>query len=114
VLWFTGTPQAADLEQFKSEFFDPGQHAVQRGLIRHAVQQRVAAMGIGVQGRERTQRRRAQVTANPDLVVHRRLLVALLAGHRLAARSDPRAVAILARESKHRAARSSEKASTAG
>jgi hypothetical protein len=30
---------------FKSEFFDPGQGAVQRGLIRHAWQHRVVALG---------------------------------------------------------------------
>jgi len=29
---------AADLEEFESQFFDTGQHAVQRGLVRNASQ----------------------------------------------------------------------------
>jgi hypothetical protein len=45
--------RAADLEQFESELFDPGQHAVQRGLVRDPPQQRVVASGLGVQGGER-------------------------------------------------------------
>ena len=45
--------QAADLEQFESEFFDPGQHAVQRGLVRDASQYRVPGLGLGLQGGKR-------------------------------------------------------------
>jgi hypothetical protein len=73
--------QAADLEQFESERLDPGQHAMQRGLVRNALQQRVLASCLGVQGGERASHRRTQVAADTDLVVRRRLPVALLAGH---------------------------------
>ena len=77
-----GSParETPDLEQFESEFFDPGQHAVQRGLIRDAAQQRVLCPGLGVQGGERAQRRRAEVAADADLVTGRcgrRLVIGL-------------------------------------
>jgi hypothetical protein len=45
--------QAADLEQFESERLDPGQHAVQRGLVRNALQQCVLASCLGMHGGER-------------------------------------------------------------
>jgi hypothetical protein len=64
--------EAADLEQVESEFFDPGQHAVQRRLVgNRASQQRVAALGLGVQCGECAQRRRTQVAADTDLVARR-------------------------------------------
>ncbi len=103
-----------DLEQFESERLDPGQHAVQRGLIRNALQQRVLASGLDPQGGERSSHRRTQVAADTDLVARRRLPVGLLPGHWSTGRSDASAVAILARENRHRVARSSENASTAG
>ena len=88
---------------------------MQRGLVRNsASQQRVLGMCFGLQGGERAQRCRAEVAADADLVARRRLPAALLAGHRLTYASDARAVAVLARENRHRAARRTENASTAG
>lgn len=107
--------QAADFEQFESERLDLGQHAVQRGLVGDASKQRVRATCLGVQGGERELHGAAQVAADPDLIARRKLPVAPLAGHWLPARSDATAVVvILARENRHRAARSAENASTAG
>src|SRR5580704_8234315 len=94
--------QAADLEQFESERLDLGQHAVQRGLVRDgAAQQRVLAVDIGAQGGEGAPHGRAQVAADPDLVVHR-----LVSG------SDARARAMLARAKTHRTASRMDRAST--
>jgi LuxR family transcriptional regulator, maltose regulon positive regulatory protein len=66
--------RAADLEQFESERLDLGQHAVQRSLVGGASQQRVLALCLGLQGRERAPRRGAQVAADADLVARRRWL----------------------------------------
>jgi hypothetical protein len=64
--------KTADLEQLESERLDPGQDAVQGGLVGDGtLQERVAAPGLGVQGRERAEHRRTQVAADPDLVTRR-------------------------------------------
>ncbi len=95
--------QAADLEQFESERLDVGQHAVQRGLIRDGTsQQRVPVLCLRPQAGERAPRRGPEVAADEDLVA--RWLRLPAAGHRRAA----------VRENRHSAARSTEKASTAG
>ncbi len=107
-------PETPDLEQFQAERLDLGQHAMQRGLVRGASQHRVVASRLGLQGGERAQRRRTQVAADADLVARRWQPVALPAGHRLTSVSGARAVAVLARENRHRAARRTENASTAG
>src|SRR5580700_1233488 len=71
VIWRSGF-QAPDLEQFQPERLDPRQYAVQRGLVRQgAGQQRVLALCLGVQGRERGPHRPSQPGADADLVVHR-------------------------------------------
>jgi hypothetical protein len=88
---------------------------VQRGLVGNRTsQERVAVAYFGVQGGECAPHRLAEVAADADLVGGRRLPVALLAGHRLVLTSEGKAVAILAMQNRHRTARSSEKASTAG
>ncbi|HJY66105.1 MAG TPA: hypothetical protein VJ254_05220, partial [Streptosporangiaceae bacterium] len=47
------TRQAPKLDQLQPERFEPGDHAVQRGLVREATrQQRVLAVGVNGQGHE--------------------------------------------------------------
>src|SRR5580698_1307041 len=110
--WLRGTaPKAADLEQVQAERFDPGQHAVQRGLVRQgAGQQRVLAVSLGAQAGERGPHRPAQVAPDADLVGHRRPRVVLTAGY------GPHFGSRVKREieNRHRTASRIEKVSTAG
>ena len=62
---------AANLEQLEAERFDLGEHSVKRRLVRHRSNQNgLSPMHFRVQARKRLEERRAQESADADLVAH--------------------------------------------